>query len=119
MDSTIPFVPPFMTMKEFGARIHALLPPEPPGHAGDCTIAPLSNRIVIGLPLNPFPCVVRMFTFAVFVPVMVPQRCTVVPGLTFPAVNEDAQLPLVLKNEYTNASAQSAPVAAPVATWAM
>ena len=50
-------------------------PPAPlaPVQAGDCTIAPLSNRIVIGLPLSPFPCGLKIFVFAVFVPVMVPQ----------------------------------------------
>src|ERR1700691_1784767 len=96
-------------------------PPAPlaPVHAGDCTIAPFSKWIVIGLPLVPAPCVRKMFVFAVLVPVIVPQRCTVVPGLIFPPVNELAQFALELKNEYTSASAQSAPVLPPAALCAM
>src|SRR2546429_7964617 len=70
-----------------------------------------SNLIVMGLPLKPLPFTAIACPPAD--PVIVPHKCTVVPGpiwLVLPP-----QLPAVLTHVKGSASAQSAPFAEPVA----
>jgi hypothetical protein len=68
-----------------------------------------SKRIVIGLPLDPLPC-------AVNAPVIVPQRCTVVPGpICVPLGEPDVQFPEELKKLIAYPFAQLLPFALPVA----
>ena len=76
----------------------------------------LAQVIVITDPL----LTATFVTVAIFGEIeIVPQTCTVVPGLTFPTVNVLAAFAALLKNVYGSASAQSAPVPAPIDVAAM
>ena len=96
-------VPPSTVIQFFPVRSrHAF-----PAQKGTLIFAPVSNRMVTGDPLDPLPCAVSGEA------VMVPHKCTVVPGPIW--AEPVPQLLELLKKLTALASAQSAPLAAPLA----
>ena len=79
------------------------------------SLDPVSNRIVIGFPLEPLTWVVSMVLPAD--PVKVPQRCTVIPGPILPEL--DPQFPEELNQAAECALEQSVPLFPPAPFWLM
>ena len=81
-------------------------PPPLPHHVAGSIFAPDSKRMVMGVLVAPLPCATCWL-------VIVPHKCTVVPGLILPEVDVAVQSDDVPKKEIGSALAQDKPFCAP------